>query len=75
MSLCLSVFISVCLSQTMVAVWVKTMQWQFYVCSALSLLFVKAYTYISCKKTAGTSRVWVTVHCPCEVIRLAKASG
>ena len=72
----MSVCLSVCLSQTMVAVWVKQRNVNsIYVCLALSLLFVKAHTCISCnKKTAGTSRVWVTVHCPCEVIRPAKAS-
>ena len=32
----MSVFLDVCLWQTMVAVWVKTMEWQFYVCLALS---------------------------------------
>ena len=58
---CLSLCLSVCLSQTMVAVWV--MEWQFYVCSALSQLFVKAYTYISCKKSSlGHSTLSVRSH-------------
>ena len=47
---CLSLYLSVCLSQTMVAVWVKTTECQFYICIiALSLFFVKAHTFISCR--------------------------